>query len=187
MIQGVAQFQKIVFPSIDPRIWQDPNVYKDNPYWKPVSPRSRSIHPSTLQQQPGNTPSEGINHIFKNPAQYTMDCGQFVQTVKLYGMLKSMGEEEFNKYIEEQGDEFRLINHASTGVKYERVYSKVRGLWDTQIKEKKVIKNSDVGTELTLTTEALRGTNLLVNTRKDIYEKNNELGKQKFCFFEKCK
>jgi len=157
MINGYSQFKLIKFPTINKSVWQDPNNYKDNPYWTPV--KQEGIHPSTLALKEGKKPSDGINHIFENPDQYTMECAQFVQLVKLYGMLQSMGSEEFDKYIKEQNDgQFLLTTHQSTGIQNTDVITKINGKWPKGFNEKKFVKDAIIGTEYTLKTDELKGT-----------------------------
>jgi len=168
MIQGETKLKLVPFPIVTPKIWQDPNVYKDNPYWKPA-PRGQGAHPSRIQLQPGMLPSDGINYILNNPSQHTMECGQFTQVLKLSGMLQSMGADEFDKFVTNNGEQqFFIENQNSPGVLSKNIYmlDRDRDIWydnkgalSKDFNALKFIKNNaEIGTEGTLTTEALKNT-----------------------------
>jgi len=166
MIQGETKLRLVPFPSVAPSIWQDPNVYMDNPYWKPA-PQSPNVHPSTLQLQQGMLPSDGINYILNNPTQHTMECGQFSQVLKLYGMLQSMGADEFNNFVTNNGTQpFSIRNQGSPGVVMKNLYMPVNGQWydnngvlRKNFNASKFIRNkAEIGSEGVLTTKGLENT-----------------------------
>ena len=87
-----------------------------------------------MRLQPGKKASDGIDDIIQHPERYPMDCGEFVQVVKLYGMKSSMGDEAFNTYMEKQEEQHGIVvsNQESTGVNFKRIYRQQRGMWSDE-------------------------------------------------------
>lgn len=112
-------------------------------------------------------PSDGIDYILNNPTLHTLECGQYTQVLKLYGMLQSMGPEEFNKFVTNNGTQpFFIRNQSSPGVIHKNFYKSVKGTWydnhgalSSRFNAVKFLrKKAEIGTEAVLTTPGLENT-----------------------------
>ncbi len=84
-------------------------INQNNQFW--------SLEGSTYSMKEGVSPSAALQDMVNNPDNYTIDCAQFIDMQRLYGMRNSMGNEGFDNYIEKQGrGKFKIQQHNSTGV-----------------------------------------------------------------------
>ncbi len=117
MIKGQSKLRHAPFPHGETG-YNTLGGHKDNPFWE-VGP----FGTNSIQTKDGVKPSDAIKHIIDNAEKYPLDCGQYVQVLKLNGYLNSMGEQEFNKYINSISEgQFLLKPHGSTGINYVEVY-----------------------------------------------------------------
>ena len=112
-----------------------------------------------------------------------MDCGTFVQVVKLAGMLNAMGDAGFDANFkkDDKGNyDFKVKNQQSTGLEFSNIYqATVGGVNDIKGKTfnpDKIIAKSDIGTEISLSTPALAG------GKYDAYKNENivKVGKDQY-------
>jgi RHS repeat-associated protein len=86
-------------------------------YWKlrTTSKDAKGYVLDDLVLQDGVKASVAIRDIFQNPQYYSIDCGEACQLPVLYGLLKTVGDDIFDGYIESKGD-FILKVDESTGL-----------------------------------------------------------------------
>ncbi|WP_197060115.1 RHS repeat-associated core domain-containing protein [Sporocytophaga myxococcoides] len=168
MLKGEITLRHAPFPKNLKKIgtWHNPADYTNNKFWKTANAKSGKVELKDryLEMREGVLPSDALTHIVENPKLYPMDCGQYVQVLKLYGMLESMGPKDFNEYIKLQPENFTLRNHNSTGLQNNITYDVFNG--DVLLKGRKigtadqVIDESEIGTRITLNSPFLVGTTL---------------------------
>ena len=119
---GYDLLLEVPFPEVNEQPAGGPTgtwkINEDNQFW--------TLSGKTYSMRDGVSPSEALMDFVENPQNYTIDCAQFVQLQRLYAMHNSMGDEEFDAYIEKQRGNFEINQHKSTGVNSYKTYSRGR-------------------------------------------------------------
>ena len=119
---GYDLLLEVPFPEVNEQPAGGPTgtwkINEDNQFW--------TLSGKTYSMRDGVSPSEALMDFVENPQNYTIDCAQFVQLQRLYAMHNSMGDEEFDAYIEKQRGNFEINQHKSTGINSYKTYSRGR-------------------------------------------------------------